>query len=534
MVVLFTIIILTLITCVGLYSFNENVYFKKVTCKRRFLDYIFGIILTVLIALGATFVFFSDWFKSYVGNITPQQFIYNLVSSTEGMDKDSFMSMFFGPILSIILSVLVYVIFISSKHVIVAKTKDKEVEVLTLKLKYIISVAASVSFGIVGTAYGFNKLGLNEIVEEYLNQSTYIEDNYVNPKNVSLKFPEKKRNLIHIYLESVEVSYLNKELGGYMDVNLMPELTELSEEGVSFSQDKKFGGPYTTHASEWSVAGMVNMSSGVPLKTYLERNAYGLNGVFLPGLTTLGDILNSEGYNQTFMVGCEAAFGGLDAYYKTHGNYKIFDLKSAKEDGLLPKDYKVWWGFEDEKLYKYAKEEILRLSKEDKPFNFTMSTADTHFPDGYLSSKAEIKHDSQYANVISHSTKEAVEFIRWIQEQPFYENTTIVITGDHPSMDTKFFENFDKDYERKVFNLILNAPIEAKKTTNREFAPFDLFPTILASLGVNIEGDRLGLGTNLYSDKETLIERDGLNVVNENLEKYSKFFNHEFLKNNKK
>ena len=34
----------------------------------------------------------------------------------------------------------------------------------------------------------------------------------------------------------------------------------------------------------------------------------------------------------------------------------------------------------------------------------------------------------------------------------------------------------------------------------------DMFPTTLASLGAVIDGDRLGLGTNLFSDKPTLAE----------------------------
>ncbi|MEG1301798.1 MAG: sulfatase-like hydrolase/transferase, partial [Erysipelotrichaceae bacterium] len=255
-----------------------------------------------------------------------------------------------------------------------------------------------------------------------------------------------------------------------MEINLMPELTELTKEGISFSNNDKFGGPHTTYGSEWSVASMINMGAGIPLKIPMGRNSYGKSGSFLPGAITMGDILESQGYNQTIMFGADADFGGLTTYFNTHGKFNIFDHKAAIKKGLIPKDYNVWWGFEDDKLYDYAKNEITRLYKEDKPFNFTMETADTHFPDGYLSEKAEKKHSSQYANVISYSTKETVEFIKWIQQQPFYENTTIVITGDHPSMDKKFFKNFDPNYERTIFNLTLNSTVSSKNTKNRDYA----------------------------------------------------------------
>ena len=52
-----------------------------------------------------------------------------------------------------------------------------------------------------------------------------------------------------------------------MDENLIPNLTKLSNEGVHFSNtDKPFGGPQQIYGSGWSVAGMVNMGMGIPLK----------------------------------------------------------------------------------------------------------------------------------------------------------------------------------------------------------------------------------------------------------------------------
>ena len=57
----------------------------------------------------------------------------------------------------------------------------------------------------------------------------------------------------------------------------------------------------------------------------------------------------------------------------------------------------------------------------------------------------------------------------------------------------------------------------------------DYFPTILASIGVKIEGNRLALGTNLFSDEKTLIEKYTYENVNTELSKYSKFYNSNIL-----
>jgi phosphoglycerol transferase len=52
----------------------------------------------------------------------------------------------------------------------------------------------------------------------------------------------------------------------------------------------------------------------------------------------------------------------------------------------------------------------------------------------------------------------------------------------------------------------------------------DMFPTTLSAMNVKIEGDRLGLGTDLFSGRETLIERDGYNKFNVSMSNYSKFY----------
>lgn len=508
--------------------------FVKDKDKSRKRDYIVKTLLVLGFILGLVFVFFSTWYVEFFGKITPEQLLFNLKAPLKGTEFGMTEEILKSPVLSIVIYTIPFLIFINWKYNVFLINKNNEKKtILNKKRVRIISILLSIVTLIGGAGFGINKLQLQKIAKAYLSSSTYLADNYVNPRDVKMTFPNKKRNLIHIYLESVENSYLDKELGGYMDVNLMPELTELYKEGLSFSNTDKFGGPHTTYASEWSVAAMINMDMGLPLKIPMGRNSYGKNGSFLPGAVGIGDILHAQGYNQTIMFGADADFGGLTTYFTSHGKFNIFDYKAAKKKGLIPEDYYVWWGFEDDKLYEYAKNEINRLSKEDKPFNFTMETADTHFPDGYLSEKAEKKHDSQYANVISYSTKETVDFVKWIQKQPFYKNTTIVITGDHPSMDKKFFNDFDPNYERTIFNLILNAPVTTDNVKNRQFAPFDMFPTILSTLGVEIEGDRLGLGTNLYSNKKTIIEEQGIDTVNSGLGDNSDLFNDEFINDKK-
>ena len=219
--------------------------------------------------------------------------------------------------------------------------------------------------------------------------------------------------------------------------------------------------------------------------------------------------------------GSDATFGGRRLCCTQHGNYDFHDWKYYTTNGELPSDYKVWWGFEDEKLFTFAKDRLADLSSQDAPFAFTLLTVDTHYPEGYVCELCGDEFPEQYANVIRCSDNQVSEFIEWCQEQPWYENTTIVLSGDHPTMNKEFCSSASYDYERKCYTAYINAAVEPERDDYREFATVDNFPTTLAALGVKIDGNRLGLGTNLFSSEDTLIERDGLEFVNTELQKSS-------------
>ena len=91
-------------------------------------------------------------------------------------------------------------------------------------------------------------------------------------------------------------------------------------------------------------------------------------------------------------------------------------------------------------------------------------------------------------------------------------------------MDSDFCNEIDEDYVQTVYNVVINSVVTAKNEKNRVFTTLDMFPTTLASLGVEIEGERLGLGTNLFSERLTLSEELGYEYFNNGLQKKSKFF----------
>ena len=72
--------------------------------------------------------------------------------------------------------------------------------------------------------------------------------------------------------------------------------------------------------------------------------------------------------------------------------------------------------------------------------------------------------------------------------------------------------------QRTIYHCILNAPVEVQGSTEeRTFTTMDLFPTTLAAMGFQVEGDRLGLGVNLFSGLPTLAERMGADALSDEL-----------------
>lgn len=494
------------------------------------------LISVILFCLGSLCLVGTIWGKGSYGDVTADQLLINLLSPAGGAESDVYVEGIEGLVYPAMLLTSVFCLFVYSNFKLVYHGIKKNITFFNDLVHRIISFILALAMLGGGIGYGVKEFKLKQLYNAYIAKSDFIEANYKDPRTTKMTFPEKKRNLIHIYLESMENSYLSKDLGGYMDTNLIPKLTELAYEGYTFSNnDTKFGGPLKATGTQWSVASMVNMTTGLPMKVPAEPNAYGSPGNFFPGAYNLGDILHDQGYEQTVMFGADANFGGLSYYYHDHGNYKIMDYGYAKREGLIPPDYKEWWGYEDDKLYEFAKDEITRLYETGKPFNFTMETADTHRPGGYLSKNASTPFGDHYSNAIFYSQDETYKFVEWIKQQPFYENTTIILIGDHLSMDTDFFENFDPDYLRTQFNVILNPSPDLNtsksKFTDREWANFDMFPTILATMGVKIKGDRLGIGTNLFSDTPTVFEEYGVEHTNTELEKKSEFMNSTILLN---
>ena len=497
----------------------------------------------LLIFLGFLALYSAIWFvNNFNTEVKIDAIIFTMFSDMEGVNSAIVNQYLYSAALPTVLCAAISVLLIVFLPKWIQKRKKEKKPPSSLYKTVVLSIASFFFLAILSV--GLYKIGMFGYLSARMDTTKLFDEHYKSPEEVTITFPEKKRNLIYIYLESMENSFMDTENGGALETNQIPALTELAKNNVNFSQSDGIGGGRVTTGSSWTTAAGITQTSGVPmcLPEYIWLSGLEEKHQSLPGLTALGDVLHTQGYNQALMIGSDISFAGQEMYYRQHHIDKIYDIKTARQELLPTEDYHDgFWGYEDFYLYEYAKTKITQMAEQSDPFAFTMFTIDTHHPAGNLCEKCEEfkrkglslveAENMQFETVLHCADRQLNEFITWLQEQDFYDNTTVVITGDHCSINYSYFNTYvPKNYTRRVYNCFINAAAVPQKEKNREFTTLDMFPTTLAAMGCTIEGDQLGLGVNLFSDKETLSERYGFNFLRIEFNKVSLFYEEHFYK----
>jgi len=214
----------------------------------------------------------------------------------------------------------------------------------------------------------------------------------------------------------------------------------------------------------------------------------------MPNIRVLSDITKEHGYQNLFVQGGGIKFSGTDRFLKSHGfdKHNVYGLLAFSDN----KDFeygKGWWGVDDASMFRLFKEKISQLD-ENKPFFAVAFTLDLHYgKNPYFENEDE---------VILATINNLDDFIRWYKEQDFYENTTLVIVGDHKRMGENAKHGGD------IYNAFFNLPDNLKENLNihRKFNQIDMFPTLLEIMGFVVPLHKAGMGTSLFSDEKTLAE----------------------------
>lgn len=322
--------------------------------------------------------------------------------------------------------------------------------------------------------------------------SDYFADHYIPPATVTVA-PQQPKNLVLIYLESMETTYSDAELFGR---DLVGPLNELP--GMSFTDFQQVPG------TGWTMGGIVGSQCGVPLKNvFLSTRdwkaygpSYGINEIggmlarFLPGAICLSDILQRHGYTNVFVGGASLDFAGKGTFLRNHAYTEVYGREELLAEGVEP--ILNGSGFYDDAVFAFAKEKLQQLRATNQPFNLTLLTMDTHGPDGFLSETCTAQGASEFVDIVACTAAQAAEFVRFIIDNGYLTDTRVVILGDHLAMRNPLTGTLEQASQRAIFNRFIGDALPAK---NREtIVHFDLMPTILDFIGLHIDGGQLGLG----------------------------------------
>lgn len=470
------------------------------------------------------FMLFSsaNWVVKKFGEVTYEQIMFHL-NMPFSSEIRMMMSFFKNTVMTGLIIAVVLLVLFNCKYKFHVKLIDS-FRCLICKKRLPLSIAWFI-FCIVFVFFKMNVWNMITFHKYKTETSTFYEENYVIPQQTKITFPANKRNLILIFGESIEATYARTPGHDYFGSDLIPELHQLAKTNINFSDNDYLGGFYPIDGTQWTQAGLFAQTCGAPIQLPInDPNWFHPKEGFFPKAWCLYDILRSEGYDLSFLIGSNGEFAGMNKFVETHGNQKLLDTNFyAARDGIKL-SFEKTTKLPDKQMFAYAKEELANLTKQEKPFVFTLMTLDTHYGTAkFADDICERKYGphNNIENVVSCADKQIGDFIKWLQKQEFYKDTVVVFVGDHLTMNPRF----TKDMNRKPLNIFINSPVAADNTCNRTFTPFDIYPTIVESLGAKIDGHRLGLGTSLFSDVPTLTEgKMSVDDMDINVRKKSKIY----------
>ncbi len=473
--------------------------------------------------------------KYFAFGISIEQLLFIFAFPITGTD-DSVTKMIVKEVLLRVLMPSIFIaIFMTLLPKILQSAYIKKLCNVILTHRISLTLCISVCFFIVAFNVADSKLQFSAMINNHFFKpySTFYEDNYIKPNVADYKKPQNKRNLqnlIVIFAESMESTFsganIPQYIGGGQEYRLrysphgelIPNLTRIAQNGINFSANATLGGHLPNVGSSVTNQATISYLCGIPMifpKGGLER----AKGDYFKNATCIGNILHAFGYTQAIFTGANSGFGGYTRIIQNQ-HFEERDIRYFRANGDIPQDYNVAWGVEDFKLFSFVKKYLQNYNK-SYPFAIYISTVDTHFP-GFVDKEFCKDLETNYENSIRCSDRIIGDFVEFVQKSPFGKNTTIVIVGDHLTMERDFIP---QETHRYIYNAFINPHFSVnpsqKLTKKRELTHYDITALILDSLGFKVKA--FGLGRNpLY--RKTLLEQYGLETFNESISKPSKLY----------
>jgi lipoteichoic acid synthase len=337
----------------------------------------------------------------------------------------------------------------------------------------------------------------------YHDAREFIRDNYLENRVLSAEEksqvedyykdkPEKSgdkyrgiaegKNLIIVQIEALQQFVINKKTEEGNEIT--PNLNKLVKESLYF--DNTY---FQISSGNTSDAEFVANNSLYPLKEGSIYFRYPGNVFY-----SLPKTLKEKGYNTYAFHANNSSFWNRAIMYKSSG----FDTFISNRDYIL--DEYVGWGLGDNSFYRQS----LKVIDKTKPFYGFFVTLSSHYPYNFEyfenyefnTGKYENTLLGDYLKAINYADMALGNFIDQLKESDLYDNTLLVIYGDHSAITKNHSEqlmefigkeNSELEWIKlQKVPLIIHYPgVENGQINSIISGEIDIFPTIANLMNLN-------------------------------------------------
>ncbi|WP_339220433.1 LTA synthase family protein [Paenibacillus sp. FSL W7-1332] len=319
----------------------------------------------------------------------------------------------------------------------------------------------------------------------------------------------KGKNLIIIQMESFQEFLVDLKIDGK---EITPNINKLARESQYFPNFYQNVGQGNTSDAEF----VVNTSFYIPprgaaTQHYADR--------VLPSLPRL---LQGEGYDTATFHTNVVEFWNRGELYKALGFNRYYDKAFFGDED------KLFFGASDDALYSKTAAELKKMNESDKPFYSHVISMSAHHPftipeDKYrmtLPERYEGTFVGDYIRSQNYADDALGKFIEQLKKDGVWDNSLIVLYGDHLGLPIYSLDNKDKELMHEIYGRdynsgdMINIPLmihgkglqpEVKEQVGGQI---DLLPTVANLLGVSMD-NQLHFGQDLLNntDNNLLPER---------------------------
>ncbi|MFC7783293.1 LTA synthase family protein [Rossellomorea sp. GCM10028870] len=341
---------------------------------------------------------------------------------------------------------------------------------------------------------------------ELADIDNYVRASYIEPDKEMFGVA-KDKNLIIVSLESLQNFVINSEMNGQ---EITPFLNEFIGESYYFD-----------HFYHQTQQGKTSDSEFI-----LDNSLYPLNrgAVFFTHsgneFESMTEKLGENGYFTTAMHANNKSFWNRDIMYDSLGYERFYSLP----DYEVTEENSVNWGMKDIPFFEQSVEHMKEMPQ---PFSTKMITLTNHYPftldeedkliDPYTSKDGTV---NRYFQTVRYMDEAVKNFITDLKESGLYENSVIVMYGDHYGISENHNKAMSQYLGKEVtpfvstqlqqVPMIIHVPGQEGKTISKVSGQIDLKPTILHLLGIDTKKD-IQFGSDLFSSQheDLAILRDG-------------------------